>query len=113
VSPPAGRVRTLRYCRTDRKRQRGDAISTGISPACQTYLMLRRDVCCGSWSCKNALAEALTCRDVSEVAMRVHFSGSGGFFRPFALLMRLPAVLGSSSTANSRMSAATMPASPR
>jgi hypothetical protein len=48
VCPPAGRVRTLRYCRTDRKRRRGDAISTGIPPVCPTYLMLRRDVCCGS-----------------------------------------------------------------
>jgi hypothetical protein len=34
---------------------------------------------CGSWSCENALAEALTRRDFGEVAMLGHFTGFGGF----------------------------------
>jgi hypothetical protein len=37
------------------------------------------DFCFGSWSCKNPLVEALTCRDLGDVAMLGHFSGCGGF----------------------------------
>ena len=33
----------------------------------------------GSWSCKNALAEALTCHDVGEVAMHGLFSDVASF----------------------------------
>src|SRR2546430_5268676 len=33
----------------------------------------------GSWSCENALAEALTRRDFGEVAMLGHFAGLGAF----------------------------------
>jgi hypothetical protein len=33
----------------------------------------------GSWSCKNPLAEALTCGDLGDVAMRGHFCGCGDF----------------------------------
>ena len=47
-----------------------------------------------------------------EVAVRGHFSGFGGFFGLEVLLMRVPAVLGGSATADGRMSATTMPSSP-
>jgi hypothetical protein len=68
----------------------------------------RRHFGCGSWSCKNALAEALTCRDLGEVAIHGHFPDVAAF-RLLAPLMRIPAVLGGSPTADSRMSVVTMP----
>ena len=61
---------------------------------------------------KNALAEALTCRDFGEAPCAVIFPGFAGFFRLEVLLMRIPAVLGGSATADGRMSATTMPSSP-
>lgn len=61
----------------------------------------------GSWSCKNLLAKALTCRDLGEVAMHGRFFRMWLFFRLSALLMQIPAILGGSSTADSHMSAAT------
>jgi hypothetical protein len=39
----------------------------------------RHDGSFGSWSCKNALAEALTCHDVGEVAMHGLFSDVASF----------------------------------
>ena len=33
----------------------------------------------GPWSCKNALAEALTCRDLGEVAVHGHFPDVAAF----------------------------------
>jgi hypothetical protein len=39
------------------------------------------DVRFGSWSCKNALAEALTPSDLGYVAGCGHFAEFGGFFR--------------------------------
>ena len=51
-------------------------------------------------------------RDLGEVVMRGHFSGFGGSFCLEVLLMRIPAVLGGSATADGHMSAMTMPASP-
>jgi hypothetical protein len=53
---------------------------------CERYLFDARaprstdaNVRFGSWSCENALAEALTRRDFGEVAMLRHFAGFGGF----------------------------------
>jgi hypothetical protein len=37
------------------------------------------DVRYGSWSCENALAEALTSRDFGEVAVFGHLAECGGF----------------------------------
>jgi hypothetical protein len=44
----------------------------------------------GSWSCKNALAEALTPREVGDVTARGHFSAFGGLSVPEAVLIRDP-----------------------
>ena len=40
---------------------------------------MRPDFRLGSWSCKNALAEALTCRDLGKVAMHGHFPDVAAF----------------------------------
>ena len=37
------------------------------------------DVSFGSWSCENAMAEALTSRGIGEVAVLGHFAKFGGF----------------------------------
>jgi hypothetical protein len=42
-------------------------------------LFLDPNVSCGSWSCENALAEALTPRDFGEVAMFGHLAKFRGF----------------------------------
>ena len=68
--------------------------------------------CSGSWLCKNVLAAALTPRDFDRVAVPGHFSGFVGSFRLEVFLMRIPAVLYGSATADGRMSATTMPSSP-
>jgi hypothetical protein len=62
--------------------------------------------------CKNVLAAALTPRDFDRVAVPGHFSGFVGSFRLEVFLMRIPAVLYGSATADGRMSATTMPSSP-
>jgi hypothetical protein len=62
--------------------------------------------------CKNVLAAALTPRDFGRVAVLGHFSGFVGSFRLEVFLMRIPAVLYGSATADGRMSATTMPSSP-
>jgi hypothetical protein len=61
------------------------------------------DVAVGSWSCKNALAEALTTGDAGAVAGCSDFPEFSGFFVLEALLIEIPAVLLGSATADERM----------
>jgi hypothetical protein len=83
-----------------------------VKPAPGLDFASKPDVRFGSWLCKNVLAVALTPRDFGRVAVPGHFSGFVGSFRLEVFLMRIPAVLYGSTTADGRMSATTMPSSP-